>query len=290
MNVLIPFFNLDLFDRFEPQLNALAEEVETLYLLHTRGVEPFSLKENIELVYFELPSRGHKYLNWWIGRKLVSSFVPTDLNVVYSLSGLWMHIYGQEIADFFDIPHVIRMRGNMAEARLYQGRGSVQRWLFYRSWEESFRKATLVTCIVEKFIPYLRTIGLRESQIGEVIPNGIDAISWSPMYPDLFTPGYAGRISEEKGSRFLLDLIKKTPQWTWRLTGDIQDQDFIPPGNCHYLGITSFKDMGEFYDKVSLLVLPSHSEGFPNTILEGYASGKLVLGSLDAVPQEIDIF
>lgn len=291
MKVLLPFWNLDLIDRYEPQLLSLANEVDKLIILYTSGGKGKSFDEfmfNTEFIKLPLPNMGQSHLNWWAGRKTAPSFVPSDLDVVYSLSGLWMNLYGQEIADYWDIPHVIRMRGDMSKVRLHQRRSHVERWLFHKTHEECFRKASLVTPIVEKYIPYLKTIGVRD--IGEVIPNGVDPRLGMSILPDRFTPGYAGRISKEKGSQFLMELIKSTPQYTWKITGEIQDQDFIPPDNCHYLGKTPFAYMGEFYNEVSCLVIPSFTEGFPNAILEGYINGKPVLGSVDAIPQEAKVF
>ncbi len=293
MKVLLPFWNLDIIDRYQPQFDALACEVSELVILYTEGTPPDSMNANVSFIKYKLPDLGHKYLNWWYGKKyqeIVTQITRWDIDVVYSLSGLWMNMYGQAIADAMKIPHVIRIRGDMNQARKYQKKGIVQRLLFYRAFEACFRRATLVTSIVEKFIPWLREIGVSEDHIGEVIPNGVSVTGWSPEYPETFTPGYVGRVSKEKGSEFLLELIKATPQFTWIVTGPIQDLDFVPPNNCHYLGRTPFENIGEIYNKISVLIQPSHTEGFPNTLLEAFVNGKMVIGSEDAYPKEVSIY
>lgn len=293
MKVLLPFWNLGLIDRYQPQFDALASEISELVILYTEGTPPDYMNENVSFFRYELPRLGHKYLNWWYGKNESELGPQLDIfgvDVVYSLSGLWMNIYGQSIADMMRIPHVIRIRGDMNQARKYQKRGLVQRLIFYRAFESCFRRATLVTSIVEKFIPWLRDIGVSEDHIGEVVPNGVSVEGWAPEYPDTFTPGYVGRVSKEKGSEFLLELIKATPQFTWIVTGPIQDLDFVPPNNCHYLGRTPFENIGEIYNKIWVLVQPSHTEGFPNVLLESYINKKLVLGSVDAIPEEVTVF
>ncbi len=289
MKVVLPFWKLEIIDRYHPQFNALAREITELVIIYTTGVPPEDMEKNITFLKVKLPKYGHKYLNWWMGRKEIPKIIPVDVDAVYSLSGLWMNIYGQEIADHLGIPHIIRMRGSMTETRKYNGKGRAQNWIFGRAHEKCFKKASLITSIVNKYVPYLRDIGLDETQIGEVIPNGID-FKATQKGPDQFTPGYAGRISKEKGSAFLLELIKNTPEITWKITGEIQDQDFIPPDNCDYLGKTPFPEMPLYYDQVSLLVQPSFTEGFPNVILEAFMLGKMVIGSIDAYPEEVMIF
>ena len=177
----------------------------------------------------------------------------------------------------------------MSETRKYNGRGRIQTWLFSKAHERALSQATLITSIVQKYLAYLRQNGLREDQIGEVVPNGV-SMDWTPKHPQIFTPGYAGRISKEKGSEFLLSLIENTPQFIWKVTGEIQDRDFVPPSNCHYLGKTPFPDMQGFYNQVSLLVQPSYTEGFPNIILEAFINKKTMIGSMDAYPEEVSVY
>lgn len=292
MKVLIPFWKLEIIDRYYPQFNALAKEISELIILYETGTPPKDMEPNISFLKFQLPKSLHRYLSLWKGKSrshLGETITRWDIDAVYSLSGLWMNIYGQAIADIFKIPHIIRMRGSMIETRKYNGKGKIQNWVFGKAHEDSLRKATLITSIVQKYLPYLRQIGLSEDQIGEVIPNGI-SLNWIPEHPLRFIPGYAGRISKEKGSEFLLRLIKETPEYNWKVTGEIQDSDFVPPSNCHYLGKTPFDEMGSFYNQVSLLVQPSFTEGFPNIILESFINGKVVIGSLDAYPEEVTVY
>lgn len=289
LKILIPFWDLNLFDRYERQFKNLASENEVSILYRYGEIEK-KWECFFNFIELEFQDFGHRYATWYFNKDICPSFVPSDLDLVYSLSGLWMNIYGNKIAEFYNIPHVIRMRGDISEARKFQGIGKVQRFLFNRAFEDAIRNCTLIVPIVDKFKYTLKGLGINETKIFETVPNGIDVEEFEPHFPLKFTPGYAGRISTEKGSEFLLKLIEETKEYTWKITGKIQDRNFIPPNNCHYLGKTPRNQMANFYNEVSLLVQPSYSEGFPNIILEIYANNKPVLASYQAMPEEIKIF
>jgi glycosyltransferase involved in cell wall biosynthesis len=288
MNVLIPFFDLTRFDRYVPQLSYLADNLDRLDILYRWGQPPKSHHPKFNFIKFDLPKKGHKYLDWFLGRDVVPSFVPSDLDLVYSLSGLWMNVYGRAISEFWDIPHVVRLRGDMSSVRLYQGRGAFQRAIFRQIHFEALKQATLITPIVEKYQLDLMRKGFRN--VGDTVPNGIK-VSYDPVHdPETFSPSYIGRISKEKGSEFLEELISETPQYNWTIAGDIQDQDFTVPAHANYLGYVPYNEIKAFYDHSSVVVMPSLAEGFPNTILEAYAHGKPVIGTREAIPAEIRRF
>ena len=288
MKVLIPFFDLTHFDRYNPQLSYLADNLERLDILYRTGQVPEDHHPKFNFIKFEVPKRGHKYLDWYLGKEVIPSFVPPDLDIVYSLSGLWMNIYGDSIAKFWDIPHVIRLRGDMTNVRMFQQRGLVQRALFRGMHMRALRDATLIIPIVDKYRGYLERMMI--PQIGDTVPNGIEIPDREIFQPETFSPSYIGRISKEKGSEFLERLIDETPQYNWTIAGDIQDDDFTVPAHANYLGYVPFNLISDFYDQSSVIVLPSLAEGFPNTILEAYAHGKPIIGSREAIPEEVSVY
>jgi glycosyltransferase involved in cell wall biosynthesis len=288
MKVLIPFFDLTRFDRYVPQLSYLADNLDRLDILYRWGSPPLNQHPKFNFIQFDLPKKGHKYLDWILGKDVVPSFVPPDLDLIYSLSGLWMNIYGDSLSQYWDIPHVIRLRGDMTRVRLYQGRGSFQRAIFREAHLDTLRRATLVTPIVDKYRAYLRRIKVK--RIGATVPNGVYVSDQDVYEPETFSPSYIGRISKEKGSRFLEELISETPQYNWTIAGDIQDEDFTVPANANFLGYIHHTLIADFYDQSSVLIMPSLAEGFPNTILEAYAHGKPVIGTREAIPKEVKLF
>ena len=127
-----------------------------------------------------------------------------------------------------------------------------------------------------------------------LIHNAIDAEEWQPIYPpdpDLFTPkdpnsfiiGYSGRISKEKGP---LDFVRVAHivlqnnnhcefvvAGEGPLTESMQDlaRKLGIIQKFHFLGQVKSSRMYSLYQKLDLLLSTSHTEGFPNNILEASA-------------------
>ena len=93
-----------------------------------------------------------------------------------------------------------------------------------------------------------------------------------PDKPDVIV-GAAGRLSPEKGYRFLVDaaeeVLQEHPHTGFVLFGDGPLREelagrFQLPGFC--------SDLDKFYPHFDLFVLPSFTEGLPNVVLEAFAA------------------
>lgn len=114
--------------------------------------------------------------------------------------------------------------------------------------------------------------------------------------------GYVGRFTRDKGLPELLDafdILKKTLTGAHLLVvGGNEVGDPLPPQTRERMrsdpsiACTGFvADAAPYYHVMDLLALPTHREGFPNTVLEAYAAGKPVVatratGVIDAVMEE----
>jgi glycosyltransferase involved in cell wall biosynthesis len=99
-----------------------------------------------------------------------------------------------------------------------------------------------------------------------VLPNGCDIEKFKPVKKDKFIIGFNGRKNGEmpnlKGYNYFKQAVKNLGFETLELTGE----------NC-----LNYEEMPSFYNLISLLVLPSNSEGCSNTINEALSSGVPVL-------------
>jgi glycosyltransferase involved in cell wall biosynthesis len=149
----------------------------------------------------------------------------------------------------------------------------------------------------------LVNLGIPESKI-TYIPNGIDT--------NFFKPGnhkeenlllYVGRISELKGLHILikaLEFLKKSvrlviigpPDWDAKyyqeLLGLIEKENMKGRHKIKYLGAMEQSEIVGWYQKASILILPSFAEGFPVTILEALSCQTPVVATpVGGVPEII---
>lgn len=108
--------------------------------------------------------------------------------------------------------------------------------------------------------------------------------------------GVIGRLNPEKGQRVFLKamerIVRPYPQWKGLIIGDGRDRSMLER-QCQENGLDKAvifagyrEDMANYYQFLDLLVLPSLSEGLPNTVLEAMSFGIPVLASaVGGVPE-----
>src|SRR5438270_337322 len=119
---------------------------------------------------------------------------------------------------------------------------------------------------------------------------------------DALVVGYVGRFTRDKGLPELLEaheLVKKgISKVRLLVVGGNEVGDPLPEATREQLKndptivCTGYvPDAAPYYHVMDVLALPTHREGFPNTVLEAYAAGKPVVvtratGAVDAVMEE----
>jgi glycosyltransferase involved in cell wall biosynthesis len=115
--------------------------------------------------------------------------------------------------------------------------------------------------------------------------------------------GFVGRFTRDKGISELIgafvQLRRQLPNLYLLLVGDFEEGDPIPSdirkaieNDPQIIHIGMVQDPAPYYYLMNVLALPTHREGFPNTVLEAHVAGKPVVtthatGARDAVQNGI---
>lgn len=184
---------------------------------------------------------------------------------------------------------------------------------FYREFDRwSLRRCDFVVTVCSSFVKVLAARGVPEERIF-VVPNSVNIDEGEPgakfsqetREPWQITPGEwvvisVGRLSEEKGHRYLIDavarVLRTSPQLKLRVliagTGPAAkklkeqvnknglDQHVRLIGHCY--------DIKPVFSIADLFVLPSLSEGSPNVLLESMAARvPIVATNVGGVPEHV---
>ena len=292
MKVLMPFWDLNLMHRYLPQIEAIAKLCSEFHVIYWRGYIQHEWRKHIRFHKVTLPQYP-SYLRYYFGRSRIWWQIrDIDIDIYYCLSGLWFQYYASYFSEKSGKPFVIRLRGDDRTTRIKQKVHRLKIMWFEDINRLSFNKANMIIPISKKLISTALGYGLDENIITDIVHNGINTelFEYHKKEDNKFHIGYAGRLSPEKGSDYLMNLMKNTPDLNYVIAGE-NPYKLKFPENCEYLGILNYKDMDkEFYHKCDVIIMPSYFEGFPNTILEAYLCGKIIIVSSQAIPEEIKLF
>jgi glycosyltransferase involved in cell wall biosynthesis len=139
--------------------------------------------------------------------------------------------------------------------------------------------ARAVICVSEALAEAMHSIGVEHVN---VVPSGVDvpAAVVAPDEPPFVL--YVGRLADEKGVDVLAEAARDLPLV---VVGDGPLRHLFPGA----LGFLSPAEVHAWYDRASVVVLPSRREGLGNVLLEAMAHGRAVVGStVGGIPSVID--
>jgi glycosyltransferase involved in cell wall biosynthesis len=140
------------------------------------------------------------------------------------------------------------------------------------------RRARVVVCASRALADDARTLGAREVR---VIPSGVyvpDSVGAPEEPPHVL---YVGRLSEEKGIRELAEAAAGLPLV---VVGDGPLRALLP----QTVGFVPHDEVGAYYERASIVVVPSRREGYGVAAHEAMGYGRPVVatavgGMLDAI-------
>jgi glycosyltransferase involved in cell wall biosynthesis len=130
-------------------------------------------------------------------------------------------------------------------------------------------RARLVVCASTALAEAARELGAREVR---VVPSGVElpeAVGEPANPPEVL---FVGRLSPEKG---ILELVQAADGMTLVVAGDGPLRDRVPQAR----GFVPRHELGPFFERASVVAVPSHREGFGVACLEAMAHGRPVVAS-----------
>jgi glycosyltransferase involved in cell wall biosynthesis len=252
---------------------------------------------------FEAVGLTHDWPRAWSAVREIAGHLERIGADVLCCHGYKANMLGRMAARRQKIPVVAVARGWTGESfkvRMYE---RLDRW--------HLRCMDHVVCVSEAQATRVRRAGVRADRIS-VIYNAIDPMRFHEpdaryrakllryfRQPRTHIIGAAGRLSPEKGFDVLVSaaerVLRDHPSAGFVLFGEgpqrarLQQQINAAGLGQHFI-LTAFRgDLDRFLPHFDLLVLPSHTEGMPNVVLEAFGAGvPVVATAVGGTPEVIE--
>lgn len=162
----------------------------------------------------------------------------------------------------------------------------IHHWLLQGPVKWNNKNSDFIFSYGGKITPLIESIGIRREKIIE-IPTGIESNwlrkGWLPSKSDKVNFLFIGRFERRKGieelNKVLVSLVDKM-NFQFHFVGPIPPSKKIKSTSITYHGtISELNELQKILDTCQVLVVPSHSEGMPNVIMEGMARGLAIVAT-----------
>jgi len=300
----MPYWRLENFDRFFPRISSVAKRVNEFHIAYISGY-PRTEWEGV-CIFHKLqlsPTINKNIIFKWIFRSDITKWIFSrrflckqvkniNVDLYWGLSDWWTQEFCYECSKIMNKPYIIDLRGDYKKEAEVKKIPWIKRFLSNYRKIESLKKASLIIPISNKMKSAAIEWGINKNKIYDIMTLGLDTNMFKPIYVEKnkkLTCGFAGRLSQEKGTDELIQIMKLLPEVDFLVAGETQIKiDF--PENCKYLGRLPYEEMPLFYNKVDAVIVPSKFESFGFVFLETYACGKPLITSKSVHPPNLPIY
>lgn len=268
---------------FEPQI------INTCILGNRDNFEKVKLK----FFFIEL-IRNSKIVFSLLQHLLLNKPYIIHLNCSLSSIGIFRDLCCALLSRIFSIPIVTHYRGNITDFSQSKFHG-----LCFIALKKLVRISNVNISLNKPSLKFSIDLNKNNSNVCLLLPNFIDDFFFKNeiikehkfMVRNIVT--FVGGVTKSKGCSEILEVARRLPNVDFRIIGVILDDmkeelQALPSNVILYGAMEHSKVIKELYES-DIFLFPSHTEGFPNAVLEAMSIGLVVVATnVGAIPEMVD--
>ena len=275
------------------------------------GIQIEVINTNVKRSHFSKtarPTPSEMLRNWRILTQVRSAVHSGRFDVMHlnhaslSRNGMFRDYLIGRIASAGKLPYVVQLHGTLDLALNRRAIGKMR----IKAYRGLFERAAAILPVNTPTKESVLTLDPSAAERCEIVPHFITSDQIQPRNPDDATPDrpfqivYAGSLVMAKGLAELLAIAQRVDDVHLTLIGQAAGKReqrymefFQDPRIAHRVTLTGHLPNREVLDilmEADVYCLPSHTEGFPMSIMEAMQAGLPVVASnVGAIPDMVDV-